>query len=140
MHLYKEVFKKQMLGFAVTGTLSTLLMLVIYVGLNKFMNYQYAYLIAYSISVMTLYLMNVLLVFKNRLLLKSFLKFLLIYVLQYLLGAIFLELIVRLGFSDMFAPVLVIMIILPLTFILNRMVLLKEQRAPIRAEHAQDLL
>ena len=126
MHLYKEVLKKQMLGFAVTGTLSTLLMLVIYVGLNKFMNYQYAYLIAYSISVMTLYLMNVLLVFKNRLLLKSFLKFLLIYVLQYLLGAIFLELIVRLGFSDMFAPVLVIMIILPLTFILNRMVLLKE--------------
>src|SRR3990167_10661036 len=121
MHLYKEVFKKQMLGFAVTGTLSTLLMLVIYVGLNKFMNYQYAYLIAYSISVMTLYLMNVLLVFKNRLLLKSFLKFLLIYVLQYLLGAIFLELILRLVFSDMFAPVLVIMIILPLTFILNRM-------------------
>ncbi|OGO93882.1 MAG: hypothetical protein A3F41_00965 [Coxiella sp. RIFCSPHIGHO2_12_FULL_44_14] len=124
MRSYKEVLKKQVVGFAVTGTLSTLFMLGIYIGLNKIMNYQYAYLVAYCISVIALYFMNALWVFNQRISWQSCLKFPLIYLLQYLVGAVSLEFIVRLGVSVTFAPVLVVIILLPVTFVLNRVVLL----------------
>lgn len=121
----RKVLQKQMIRFAITGTLSTLFMLVIYVVLNKIINYQYAYLWAYCISVLALYFMNALFVFKNKhLSLSTFLKFPLIYLLQYVVGAFFLEFVVRLGFSVTYAPVIVVVVLLPVTFILNRIVLL----------------
>lgn len=115
--------KKQMIGFAITGTLSTLIMFLIYWGLNPFIYYQYSYFFAYSISVLALYFMNTLYVFKAPISLKSFLKFPIIYILQYVIGAASLEFIVNLGFSVTFAPMLVIIILLPVTFVLNRLVL-----------------
>src|SRR3990167_1683 len=124
MHSYQEILKKQVLGFAVTGTVSTLIMLGLYVGLNKIMNYQSAYLVAYCISVISLYFMNALWVFNQPISWQSFIKFPLIYLLQYLVGAVSLEFIVRLGVSVTFAPVFVVIILLPVTFILNRVVLM----------------
>ena len=121
---HKTVLKKQLVGFAVTGTLSTLLMLVIYVGLNKIINYQYAYLVSYCLSVVALYFMNTLWVFNQSVALKSFLQFPLIYLLQYAVGAISLEFLVKLGVSITFAPVVVVIILLPITFVLNRFILL----------------
>lgn len=126
MQASRKILEKQMLGFAITGTLSSLLMLVIYVGLNKIIHYQYAYLVAYCISVIALYFMNTLFVFNNKhLSLSTFLKFPLIYLLQYIVGALFLEFIVRLGFSVTYAPIIIVIILLPLTFVLNRIVLSK---------------
>lgn len=119
----KDVLKKQMLGFAITGSLSTLFMFCLYVSLYKVINYQYAYLIAYSISVIALYFMNVLFVFRRHISLHSFLKFPLIYLFQYLVGAASLEFIVHLGFSVTYAPLLVVVVLLPVTFLLNRVVL-----------------
>ena len=118
----RDIFKKQIIGFGITGTLSTLLMFVLYVVLHQTMSYQSAYLIAYCVSVLVLYFMNVIFVFDNPITLKSFLKFPLIYLLQYLVGAVFLEFIVRLGFSVTFAPVVVVILLLPVTFVLNRLV------------------
>lgn len=126
MQTSRIVLRKQMIGFAITGTLSTLLMLIIYIGLNRIINYQYAYLAAYCISVIALYFMNALFVFNNTpISLRVFLKFPLIYLFQYIFGAFFLEFIVRLGFSVTYAPVIVVIILLPITFILNRIVFLK---------------
>ncbi len=113
-----------MVGFAGTGLLSTGIMFGLYVSLYKLINYQYAYLIAYSISVISLYFMNTF-VFKKPILLKTFLEFPLIYLLQYAVGAASLELLVRFGFSVTFAPLVVIIVLLPVTFILNRIVFSK---------------
>jgi putative flippase GtrA len=122
----KKRLKNQILGFAVTGTLSTLLMLVVYTGLNKIINYQYAYLSAYSISVIVLYFMNSQFVFKDEpISSKTFIEFLIIYLVQYFVGAVSLEFIIRHGFSPTYAPVLVVILLLPVTFVLNRIVLLK---------------
>lgn len=123
MKASKKVLRRQMIGFAITGTVTTLLMLVIYMGLEKIINYQYAYLASYCISVLALYFMNALFVFNSKsLTLSSFLKFPLIYLLQYVLGAIFLECLVRFGFSTTYAPVIIVIVLLPVTFILNRLV------------------
>ena len=111
----------QIFGFALSGTLSTLIMFGIYVVLNKFINYQLSYLISYTISVIALYFMNVI-VFKRSISLHTFLVFPLIYLLQYLIGAALLELIVRFGFSVTLAPILAVILLLPLTFYLNRIV------------------
>ena len=122
---FKKPHKKQVVGFVIAGLLSTLIMFCLYVVLHLFINYQYAYLIAYSISVIALYFMNIL-VFKGIMSVKTFLEFPLIYLLQYLVGAASLEFIVRLGFSITFAPLLVVIVMLPITFLLNRMVLLRK--------------
>lgn len=101
-------------------------MYLIYLALRKLIGYQLAYLTGYVISVVALYLLNSLFVFKsNSLSLSVFLKFSLIYVLQYILGAGLLELIVHFNFSETYAPILIIIILLPITFFLNRLVLSK---------------
>ncbi|MGC1181629.1 GtrA family protein [Legionella sp.] len=121
MKLIRPAVKKQMFGFAITGMLSTLIMFVLYVILYKFISYQYAYLIAYSGSVIALYFMNTL-VFEGHGSLQTLLGFPLIYLLQYVLGAAFLEMMVVFGFSITFAPLVVVIVLLPLTFLLNRIV------------------
>lgn len=120
-----EVMIKQILRFSITGILSTFLMFCLYIGLYQLINYQYAYLIAYSISVIALYFMNLKFVFHKKASLLSFFKFPLIYLVQYLAGAVSLEFIVNLGFSKIFAPLLIIIILLPVTFLLNRVVFIR---------------
>ena len=110
-----------MIGFAITGLLSTLIMFGLYVLLYQFINYQYAYLIGYTVSVIALYFMN-LFVFKGIMSLQTFVGFPLIYLLQYVIGAVSLKFTVWLGFSVTYAPVLVIIVLLPVTFLLNRLV------------------
>ncbi|CEG56879.1 Putative integral membrane GtrA-like protein [Legionella fallonii LLAP-10] len=124
MKFIKQVHKKQMLGFAITGILSTLIMFGLYVMLYHLINYQYAYLIAYTISVIALYFMNMF-VFKGTMSLHTFLEFPLIYLLQYVLGAASLEFMVHLGISVTYAPLLVVIVLLPVTFLLNRIVFSK---------------
>lgn len=121
MKLSSKVVKKQIFGFAVSGVLSTLIMFILYVGLYQFINYQYAYLISYSISVIALYFMNSR-VFKQSISVQTFLRFPLIYLMQYLIGAAFLAFLVRFGFSVTYAPLLVVIFLLPITFVLNRIV------------------
>ena len=128
MKFIKQADTKQMLGFAITGILSTLIMFGLYVMLYQFINYQYAYLIAYTISVIALYFMNRF-VFKGIMSLETILEFPLIYLLQYVLGAISLEFIVWLGFSVTYAPLVIVIILLPVTFILNRIVFSKHKRS-----------
>lgn len=113
---------KQIAGFVVSGLLSTALMYALYILFHRYTNYQYAYFFSYLISVLALYFMNIL-VFKAPISLHTFLKFPLIYALQYILGAGVLELFVRLGIPSLFAPLLIVIVLLPVTFILNKMIL-----------------
>lgn len=116
-----KALKKQMLAFTITGASSTLFMYLIYIGLYRMMNFQFAYVIAYVCSVILLYFMNSF-VFKGDISIKTASKFPLIYLLQYALSAFFLEILVRLGFSVTFAPLLIILLLFPLIFVLNRKV------------------
>lgn len=118
MKFIRKTEPKQILGFVITGLLSTLIMFCLYVFLQQMMNYQYAYLISYCISVIALYFMNAH-VFKGRFSFYSFVGFPLIYLIQYLVGAASLGFIVRMGFPQTFAPLLVVVVLLPITYLLN---------------------
>lgn len=110
------------LSFSLTGGLSTVILMAVYYWLNKRMDYQYAYCISYSLSILTLYFMNVLFVFKEPLRLKSFLLFPLIYLVQYLLGALSLQFIIHAGFPVEIAPLAVVVALFPATFVFNLLV------------------
>lgn len=112
---------KQILGFMISGFLSTLLMYVLYLFFYKITTYQLAYFFSYSISVIALYFMN-LVVFKASMSLDSILKFPLIYAFQYLVGAFTLELFVHQGVSILLAPILVFVTLFPITYLFNKLI------------------
>jgi putative flippase GtrA len=112
---------KQMLGFMLSGLVSTGLMYGLYLIFHRFTSYQQAYFFSYILSVFALYFMN-LWVFKASISLHSLLKFPFIYALQYLIGAGTLEFLVHIGISSLLAPILIIVVLFPITFILNKLV------------------
>ncbi len=118
--------KTQMVNFAFSGSLTTGIMFVLYVALKKVMNYQLAYLIAYCVSVVILYFINVRYVFNKEKSLRTFLQFPFIYLLQYLVGAVSLKFLVEFGISVTYAPLLVVILLLPVTFLLNRALFFKK--------------
>src|SRR5688572_18698642 len=101
---------KEMSYFTLTGSLSTLLMLGVYLSLKGSLGYQFAYALAYVVSVVALYFANRLWVFKQGLSVITFIRFSLVYVFQYLIGAASLEVLVRIGVSETYAPVLIILV------------------------------
>lgn len=110
--------------FIVGGAANTLFSYAAYFGLCLLIDYQVAYLIAYASGIIFSYYMNVLYVFKTSTSLKSFLKFPIVYIVQYLCSALILGfLVVDLSISKFYAPIIVTAITLPLTYILSKLTL-----------------
>lgn len=126
MNVVHGLTENRIFRFLVTGTLNTIVTFGIYVALKTVFDYQIAYFLSYASGIVFSYLMNALFVFKKRVSLQTFIRFPLVYVVQYISGAVLLELLVHmLGLSVTFAPLFVIVLTLPLTFLLSRFVLLK---------------
>jgi putative flippase GtrA len=126
MNVVRRLAENRIFRFLVTGALNTIVTFGIYIVLKTVFDYQIAYFLSYASGILFAYFMNVFFVFKKPLSLRTFIRFPLVYVIQYIVGAILLELLVQiLGFSATFAPLFVIVITLPLTFLLSRFVLSK---------------
>lgn len=123
MDIISRFARKEIFRFMIAGTLSTVLMLIIYVLLSYFINYQIAYFLSYVFAVIFSYFINTIFVFKKRTSLKTFLSFPLIYLFQYVVGAVLLEIFARIGFSVTYAPIIIIILLLPLTFFLNKLIM-----------------
>ena len=110
--------------FLLVGATNTLLSYLLYLLLLTFLAYLPAYSIAYCAGILISYFMNVRFVFKKRVRLASFLKFQIIYVLQYTLGIMVLWLLVgKAGISPALAMIGSIIVTIPVTFMANRFVL-----------------
>ena len=115
----------QVVRFMVMGGISTLIMLGIYIMLTWFVKFQVAYFVSYVITVIVSYYLNTFFVFKTTVSLRSFFQFPIVYVVQYIASAALLEIFVRLGFSETFSPVFIIILLLPLTFWMSRLIMVK---------------
>jgi len=102
------------------GGLSTGAMFGLYVLLNMVLVPQWAYFIAYVITVIVSYFLNTIFVFKTEISWQSFFAFPLVYVVQYTLSAIILQVMVHFDFSVTYSPLLIILFLLPLTFLMSR--------------------
>jgi putative flippase GtrA len=115
--------KPEIYRFILWGGINTLSGYVIYACLLLFLPYLASYSIAFVLGIFTSYLVNSKFVFNQQLRLRKALKYPLVYVTQYVLGAASLFLLVHVFRMDkLLAPALVLMVTIPITFVLSRRV------------------
>jgi putative flippase GtrA len=118
-HKHKEV-----LLWAIGGGANTVLTYGLYLLLDLAFSYRIAFTASYIIGIVFAYFFNALVVFKSGLSIKKFLQFPLVYVVQYLLSIGMLEVLVQgLNVSTMIAPMFVLAIVTPVTYLLSRWIL-----------------
>lgn len=126
MSRFCQLINNQVLRFLVTGGLNTIVTYGIYLLLKGAVGYQIAYLISYVSGILFSYFMSAIFVFRKKISLRTFSRFPVIYVIQYAVGALLLGVLIHtFSIPTTIAPLLVILVTLPLTFILSRFVLLR---------------
>ena len=114
------------LRFLAAGGANTLFTLLLYWGLLRILDYRVAYTVAYLVGMATSYFLNSRLVFRTRPTVRSALAYPLVYVSQYLLGlAVVWAWVTRLGLPATYAALVAIVVTLPVTFFLSRLILRK---------------
>lgn len=114
-------FSAEALRFLLAGAFNTAATYVIYLAALQLMPYRYAYTGAYAAGIVLGYAVNTYFVFRAPWRWKRLLAYPLVYVLQYCLGLLCLTVLVeRHWASKELAPLLVVAITLPLTFVASR--------------------
>ena len=112
----REVYR-----FIFWGGVNTLTGYLIYAFLLLLLPYLISYSIGFVFSIFVSYFFNSIFVFKQELTLSKALKYPLVYVNQYVLGAVSLYLLVHfLAINKLVAPLLVVVLTIPVTYFLSR--------------------
>lgn len=107
--------------FVFWGAINTLVGYALYLFLLLLLPYLIAYSVAYVFGVFFSYYLNSKFVFKQQLKLSKALKYPLVYVTQYILGAVSLYLMVQcLKIGEALAPALVVLLTTPITYLLSK--------------------
>jgi putative flippase GtrA len=115
---------REVLRFLAGGVVNTVLSFALYYALQLVMPYQAAYALAFVFGVALSYAINVFFVFRTGHTAGKALAFPLVYLAQYVAGALLLAALVEwLGMPQEIAPLVVVVLTLPLTFALSRFVL-----------------
>src|SRR5260370_19535962 len=110
--------------FVFWGGVNTLTGYLVYLLLLLFLPYLISYSVAFILSIFVSYILNSKFVFHQELELRKAIQYPLVYVNQYALGAGSLYLLVHfLGISKLVAPLFVIVLTIPVTFLLSRRIL-----------------
>ena len=121
--LWMKFTNKQFIKFVIVGIINTTVTYVIYLLIISYINYNIAYSLAYIIGILLSYFLNAKHVFNKKINIRSFLKFPLVYLIQYLLNIILMNFfIIYLNVHINIAPALIIIISVPITFFLSRLV------------------
>jgi putative flippase GtrA len=116
--------KGEVWRFLLGGAANTVLSFALYFALQLAMPYQLAYAIAFVFGVAFSYTINVFFVFRTGHSAGKALAFPLVYLAQYVVGALVLGMLVEwLHVPQEVAPILVVAVTIPLTFVLSRRVL-----------------
>lgn len=115
---------REVLRFLVAGGINTAITYLLYLLATRFVGYQAAYAIAFAAGVALSYVLSLRFVFRQTGNWKKFARYPLVYLAQYVVGAIMLEVLVRaLAVPVWIAPLIVVVLTLPLTFLLSRGIL-----------------
>lgn len=119
------------LRFLLGGISTTIVSYVVYLLLLPHFPYLVAYAIGYGTGVVWSYFVNTWFVFKRRASLKRGLVFPIVYLAQYLLGSALLVVLVdHLHVPAKIAPLAIIVLTLPVTYILSRWIITARTRGP----------
>lgn len=107
--------------FVIGGGINTGFTYCLYFGLQVILPYQVAYALAFACGIVFSYWFNAMIVFKTPISWKGFFSFPLVYLVQYLLSAVLLSVFVEwLGIPKSVAPLAIIVLTVPITFVLTR--------------------
>lgn len=119
----------ELFRFLCSGLLNTALTYLIYVALLLLMRYEVAYSLTYFVGIYTSYALNCLVVFRKPFAWRSALQYPVLYLTQYFVGIVMVTTLVsHAHFDERIAPLLVIMLMLPVTFVANRLVVVGRSR------------
>ena len=110
-----------LIKFVIGGGINTVFTYCLYLGLQVILAYQVAYAVAFAFGIVFSYWFNAMVVFKTAISWKGLFAFPLVYLVQYLLSAVLLSVFVeRLDIPQSVAPLTVIVLTIPVTFMLTR--------------------
>ncbi|WP_076602062.1 GtrA family protein [Aromatoleum tolulyticum] len=109
--------------FIAGGALNTAVSYGVYFLLHLVVVYQLAYFAAYVVGVVVSYLFNAKFVFNVPVTIGGMIRYPLVYVAQYASSALVLGVLVEAGIGATFAPLLVSIVVLPVTYLLSSAVL-----------------
>lgn len=114
----------QVFKFGLVGLLNTMVTYILYIILlNKF-QYSLAYSISYVVGIVVSYFFNTFFVFKQPITIDRFLKFPIVYLVQYLLNLLLMFVFVnKLFMNEKIVLLMSIVITFPITFLISRYVL-----------------
>ncbi|PZR43059.1 GtrA family protein [Paraburkholderia fungorum] len=114
----------QVLRFLSAGGVNTAVTYLIYLGLIRITNYNVAYAVCYVAGIVLSYWLNLKYVFKTSGSLAKFILYPLVYLVQFLLGLLILNIFVRvLHLPKEYGPIAVVILTLPVTYLLSKVVL-----------------
>lgn len=115
---------REYFGFILVGGANTLITYGLYLLLLLVFPYKWSYSLAFAGGIIISYGLNSRYVFQEPVSLVKFIKYPLVYVVQYLLGMLILYVCIDLlGISQWLAPLVVIALSLPVTFIMSKMII-----------------
>ncbi|WP_340387729.1 GtrA family protein [Paenibacillus sp. FSL E2-0151] len=118
-HLNKEFLK-----FLISGGINTLATYLMYLFLLLFYNYSLSYSISYIAGIFLSYYLNSVFVFKEKISLYKFLKFPIVYLVQYLVNMLMLYVLVEYAqFHVQIVPLVAMIITVPITFLLSKTII-----------------
>jgi len=121
---YLHERKGEIARFLIVGIGITVLGIINFAWLNKFFSYSYAYTIAFVIGLTLQFFLQTKVVFKTQIRVKRAPIFAITYVLQFLLTLALLWFFIdRLGMDSLLSMIIATAIGVPITFILNRLIL-----------------
>lgn len=113
--------------FLISGGFNTALTYTIYLFLLIVAPYQVSYTIAYVLGIFLAFVLNRFFVFKSHRGVRSVLLFPLVYLVQYLASMLTLWVLVeRLELSERPAPLVAIIITVPITYVLSRFIFVQK--------------
>jgi len=117
-------FSGEAVRFLIAGAANTAATYIIYLLALQIVPYRIAYTIAYALGIVLAYALNTRFVFRTPWRWKTLLAYPMVYLLQYGLGVACLSLLVeRQWVSPELAPLLVVAITLPVTFVASRLLI-----------------
>jgi len=119
--LLKKYTKKPFFKFIIAGVLNVIFTYLIYLVLLIIVEYKIAYSISYILGIFFSFVMNQKYVFNTNYNNKKIFYYPIIYLIQYFISILFLVFIIEiLKFPKEVAPFLVVIILVPFTYFINK--------------------
>lgn len=122
--LLTKYINNEFVRFLAIGVVNTFGTYVIYLLLLLLVSHNIAYTLSYIIGIVFAFVLNSKFTFKVKLSLKKMLRYPLVYLVQYLINLFMLNLIIfKFSINEEVAPVIVITLSIPISFILSKLIL-----------------